>query len=123
MGQAFDQDGAVLGEAFGETKREVFDKLIAEHPGADEIRIKSMQDKIESVERQQEKAAKALRDPMMQFFRYAHLPPHLQTASRPFCELAETLESTYPRNPERTVALRKLLEAKDAAVRSLLYES
>jgi hypothetical protein len=25
-----------------------------------------------------------------------------------------------PRNPERTVALRKLLEAKDAAVRALL---
>jgi hypothetical protein len=29
---------------------------------------------------------------------------------------------TYPMNPERTVCLRKLLEAKDAAVRTLLYE-
>jgi len=26
-----------------------------------------------------------------------------------------------PRNPERTVALRKLLEAKDAAVRAALF--
>jgi len=48
MGQAFDRDGNVLGEAFGETKREVFDKLIAEHPDADEIRIKSMKDKIDA---------------------------------------------------------------------------
>jgi hypothetical protein len=29
---------------------------------------------------------------------------------------------TLPRNPERTVALRKLLEAKDAAVRAALAE-
>jgi hypothetical protein len=28
---------------------------------------------------------------------------------------------TLPRNPERTVALRKLLEAKDAAVRAKLF--
>jgi hypothetical protein len=27
-----------------------------------------------------------------------------------------------PRNPERTVALRKLLEAKDAAVRAQLFK-
>jgi hypothetical protein len=27
----------------------------------------------------------------------------------------------YPQNAERTVTLRKLLEAKDAAVRTLLY--
>lgn len=30
------------------------------------------------------------------------------------------LVNTLPRNPERTVALRKLLEAKDAAVRAVL---
>jgi hypothetical protein len=29
---------------------------------------------------------------------------------------------TLPRNPERTAALRKLLEAKDAAVRARLYK-
>ena len=32
----------MLGEAFGETKRDVFDKLIAEHPNANEIRIKTL---------------------------------------------------------------------------------
>lgn len=55
---------------------------------------------------------------IMQFFAYAHLPAHLQEVSRPFGELADRIVDTLPRNPERTVALRKLLESKDAAVRS-----
>jgi hypothetical protein len=71
---------------------------------------------------------------ILQFFAYAHLPAHLQLVSKPFCELAHaivegdnqeasgvvTFGGPLPRNPERTVALRKLLEAKDAAVRALL---
>lgn len=71
---------------------------------------------------------------ILQFFAYEHLPPELQMVSRPFCDLAHaivlgdncaesgtiTIGSALPRNPERTVALRKLLEAKDAAVRALL---
>jgi hypothetical protein len=57
---------------------------------------------------------------IMQFFAYEHLPPHLQAVSKPFGELAERIVATLPRNPERTVALRKLLEAKDAAVRALI---
>lgn len=57
---------------------------------------------------------------ILQFFAFAHLPQHLQDVSRPFGELAETLVATLPRNPERTVSLRKLLEAKDAAVRALV---
>ena len=42
--------------------------------------------------------------------------------SKPFGELAQTIVDTLPSNPERTVALRKLLEAKDCAVRALLYK-
>lgn len=60
------------------------------------------------------------RDHILQFFSFSHLPPHLQEVSRPFSEMADRIVSTLPRNPERTVALRKLLEAKDAAVRALL---
>ena len=60
-------------------------------------------------------------EPMMQFFAYAHLREDLQTISRPFGDLADWLTQTLPRNPERTVALRKLLEAKDCAVRARLY--
>lgn len=55
---------------------------------------------------------------IIQFFEYDHLPPALQEVSKPFCELAHKLIESLPRNPERTVALRKLLEAKDAAVRA-----
>lgn len=57
---------------------------------------------------------------IMQFFAFAHLPPHLADVLRPFGEMAGRIVETIPRNPERTVALRKLLEAKDAAVRALL---
>jgi hypothetical protein len=60
-------------------------------------------------------------EPLLQFFDYAHLPDRLQQVSKPFGLLAELIVSTLPRNPERTVALRKLLEAKDCAVRASLY--
>jgi hypothetical protein len=72
-------------------------------------------------------------DHIDQFFTYEHLPAHLQAVSKPFCDLARAIigderglqegASTafpLPRNQERTVALRKLLEAKDAAVRAYL---
>lgn len=55
-----------------------------------------------------------------QFFAYGHLPPQLLEVSKPFADLAAAVIRTLPRNPERTVALRKLLEAKDAAVRAKL---
>lgn len=61
-------------------------------------------------------------DRILQFFAYAHLKPEFQAASRPFGELAEWIVANLPQNPERTVALRKLLEAKDAAVRARIYQ-
>ncbi len=57
-------------------------------------------------------------DAILRYFHYAHLPPFLQAASKPFGDLARHIVETLPRNAERTVALRKLLEAKDAAVRA-----
>jgi hypothetical protein len=57
---------------------------------------------------------------ILQFFAYEHLPPHLQEVSKPFGDLARLIVGTLPRNPERTVALRKLLESKDAAVRAFI---
>jgi hypothetical protein len=102
--------------------------------------------------------------PLMQFFTYAHLPPHLQEASKPFCEIAEKLaamstdereENGYaalgvlrekleglPSNSESMEAdaklafaqdgvceryelddlLRYVLEAKDCAVRAVLFK-
>ena len=61
-------------------------------------------------------------EPILQFFAYTHLPQHLQDVSKPFCDLAFRINTDVPRNPERTVALRKLLEAKDAAVRAMLFK-
>jgi hypothetical protein len=63
-----------------------------------------------------------MKSPLMQFFEYAHLPEHLQAVSKPFGELAAQIEATLPGNPEKTVALRKLLEAKDCAVRAVLFK-
>jgi len=64
-----------------------------------------------------------MRPNIMQFFAYAHLPTHLREVSRLFADLAEAVISALPDNAERSVALRKLLEAKDAAVRARLHVS
>jgi hypothetical protein len=62
------------------------------------------------------------REGILQFFSFSHLPENLQPYSKPFYELAHRLVDTLPRNPERSVALRKLLEAKDAAVRAHIHK-
>ena len=59
---------------------------------------------------------------LMQFFTYGHLRKDLQPISATFHTLAATLDETLPENPEKTTALRKLLEAKDCAVRARLFE-
>ena len=57
---------------------------------------------------------------VLKFFEYKHLPETLQPVSKPFCELAHRVAESAPDSQETTVALRKLLEAKDAAVRAVL---
>ncbi len=59
-----------------------------------------------------------MKEHILQFFSWQHLPEEKRVISKPFGELAELICNSLPRNPERTVALRKLLEAKDAAVRA-----
>lgn len=59
-------------------------------------------------------------DRMLKYFKYDHLPPHLQSVSKPFGELAKKLCENLRSTPERTIALRKLLEAKDCAVRAFI---
>ncbi len=59
---------------------------------------------------------------LLQFFEYGHLPQHLQAISAPFCQLAAQVDGNTPDNPEKTTALRKILEAKDCAVRALLFK-
>ena len=56
---------------------------------------------------------------ILKFFAYAHLPPYLQSVSKPFAELAGSMAERLE-GPEVTVGLRKLLEAKDCMVRAAL---
>lgn len=71
-------------------------------------------------------SAKPARHPavsaILQFFAYAHLPLRLQVVSKRFADLAEAI-ADGPNNAEATVALRKLLEAKDAAVRAVIFNA
>ncbi len=61
-------------------------------------------------------------EPMLQFFAYAHLREDLQQTSAMFSDVAKWMVDALPSNPERTMALRKLMEAKDCAVRASIYK-
>jgi len=54
----------------------------------------------------------------LRYFEYAHLPDHLRPVSAPFERLADDLDACLADGPEKDAALRKLLEAKDCAVRA-----
>ena len=57
---------------------------------------------------------------ILRCFVYHHQSESLQTVSKPFGELAVRLVRTLPIGTERTTALKKLLEAKDAAVDAVI---
>jgi len=57
-------------------------------------------------------------EPMMKWFEFDHLPSHPQDVSIRFYELACSMCAQIKKGSERTIALRKLLESKDAAVRA-----
>ena len=56
----------------------------------------------------------------IKYFSYEHLPEELQEVSKPIAELAKLMEETLPDGPEKSAGMRKLLEAKDCFVRSIL---
>lgn len=55
---------------------------------------------------------------MLQWFEFSHLPSDLQHISELFYDLAHEIVNRIEAGPERTVALRKLLESKDCAIRA-----
>lgn len=58
---------------------------------------------------------------LCRYFDYGHLPQPLQLVSMPFAQLVETLlQRVAVDSAELTAGLRKLLEAKDCAVRAAL---
>ena len=58
--------------------------------------------------------------PILKFFKFEHLPEKLQDVSKPFSVLAHNMAENLPQNAETSAGLRKLLEAKDCAVRSMV---
>lgn len=62
--------------------------------------------------------------PIMKYFTYIETTPEkreeVQRLRDEFKEMAEMIERDLPDGPEKSVALRKLIEAKDAAVRAIL---
>lgn len=61
--------------------------------------------------------------PIMKYFAYEHLPEPMRSQSAKFKSIADGLIANYQEGDdiaELVVSLRKLLEAKDAAVRSIL---
>lgn len=60
---------------------------------------------------------------LKQFFSYDHLPEEkLRAKSKAFHDLAKIVIESVPSNPEQTTCLRKLLEAKDCAVRAMIFK-
>lgn len=59
-------------------------------------------------------------NPIMKYFKYAHLPENLQKISKPICDVANEMNEALDDGPEKTEGLRKLLEAKDCLVRASL---
>lgn len=57
---------------------------------------------------------------IMKYFKYEHLPEHLQAVSKPFGELAKQMDEALPDGAEKSAGLRKLLESKDCMVRASL---
>lgn len=58
---------------------------------------------------------------ILKFFQYKHLPTVSQFAAQPFHQLAEWCHTNLPPGAERSVALRKLLEAREAAIRAVQH--
>lgn len=57
---------------------------------------------------------------LMKWFSFSHLPEELRPISSKFNELASWMLSEIPESAEAYVAMRKLLEVKDAAIRAFM---
>lgn len=77
-------------------------------------------DALEMTKMNTELAKNEQQEQILKFFKFDHLSPKLKDVSMPFHALAHSIVENIPRSAERTVALRKLLESKDATVRASL---
>lgn len=56
--------------------------------------------------------------PILKHFKAKHLPIELRAVARPFEDMANTLDALLPEGPEKSTALRKLLESLDCVIRA-----
>ena len=100
MGQALDEQGHILAEAFGKTKQDVFDELMKKQKDAHEIRIRELHSK-ESINADLER----------NFTYHAPKPgqPEIYTQLRDKAkELAYLITELCPASRERSAALTQL---------------
>jgi len=58
---------------------------------------------------------------LTQFFEFRNLQTEQQTIAQPFAMLVQNILE-LPDNPERTTCLRKILEARDCALRAKIFK-
>jgi len=139
MGQAFDRDGNVLGEAVGATKREVFEALNGAFKDAHEIRIKSLVSDAYG-DQPRPAAVKELDkyDPpriapqrlglgnVEDVFRYQPWNEDQQTRGKAVTEAlidaAKTILRNVPECPTRTRALNNLIDARMLANAAITHD-
>lgn len=78
----------------------------------------SILETVEANEKRESDLLKAI--PFLRFFNYGHLPGHLHKVVSPYRDLAYQIAERGGDPAERQVALRKLCESKDCAVRALI---
>lgn len=61
---------------------------------------------------------------VIRYFSYEHLPEgKMREVSQLCCDLAFIMEKELPDGPEKSAGMRKLLEAKDCFVRSVIPDA
>jgi hypothetical protein len=58
------------------------------------------------------------RHAMLRWFAYKHLPEEMHRIATTFDAMAQWMVEVIPASDEATVAMRKLLESRDAAIRA-----
>lgn len=106
MGEAFDRAGRVLGDAFGETKREVFEKLTEAHPEAAEIRVRSV-----GVEGRLEAAVADIEKTFTYHKPFGSQPQRYEMLRTMAKNLAYNIHQACPPSRERSLALTNLQQA------------
>jgi hypothetical protein len=61
-----------------------------------------------------------MKNNIIKYFEYSHLPERLQEVSKSICEVAKEMNDSLPEGAEKQAGMRKLLEAKDCFVRASL---